>query len=578
MARTSSLRTASPTTAVFDPAAGHPRRRAILGVLCLSLLVITIDNTVLNTALPTLARDLGAGTSSLQWIVDAYVLCFAALLIPAGALGDRTGRRRTLLAGLAVFAAGSVAASLATTSGELIAYRVVMGLGAALVMPSTLSILNTVFPPSERPRAIGTWAAVAGVGIVLGPTLGGLLLDHFWWGSVFLVNVPLAAVAIGLVWWMVPETAEPGEGRFDVLGAVLTGAGFFAVVDAIIEAPDRGWLSPATLVVAGAGVAALVWFVRRSLRIAHPMLDLRVFVTASFSASVGAVTVLSFALFGSLFALTQYLQLVHGYSPLSAGLRALPFAAGMGIASPLSAPASKRAGTRTVIAAGLAMMGVGLAALSMLQPETPYVMVAGFVALMGAGMGLVMAPASTTIMGSVPAAKAGTASAVNDTIREVGGALGVAVLGSLTAVVYRARLTPALLAHHAPAPVVRLTTSSVAAADAVGHRVGGTTGADLLSAAHEAFVNGMALGMRVAAAAAVVGALVAWVVLPPRRAGGLAVLDLDPVVADVPASRALTDGAENPRTVRPLAEPVPAPVLGPVGGPVAVPACAPAGR
>jgi EmrB/QacA subfamily drug resistance transporter len=513
----------------FDPAVGHPRRRAILGVLCLSLLVVVIDNTILNTALPTLARDLPAGISSLQWIVDAYTLCFAALLIPAGAIGDRSGRRRALLGGLAVFAAGSLAASMASSAGVLIAERVVMGAAAAFVMPATLSILNSVFPPAERPKAIGAWSAVAGIAVVIGPTLGGLLLDYFSWGSVFLVNVPLVAVAMFFVWRIVPETAEPGAGRFDAFGAVLVAVGFFCVVDAIIEAPDRGWLSPATLGLVAAGVVVLVWFVRRSLRIANPMIDLRVFANAAFSASVGAVTVLSFALFGSLFALTQYLQLVHGYSPLSAGLRALPFAAAMGAMSPASAVLSRRFGTR-------------LAALSMLQPATPYVTVAGFVALMGAGMGLVMAPASTTIMGAVPTAQAGTASAVNDTIREVGGTLGVAVLGSLTAAVYRSRLTPTLAAHHAPAPVVRLTTSSVAAADAVGRHIGGTVGHDLVGAAHEAFVNGMALGLRVAAVTAIVGALGAWVALPPRRAGGLAVLDIEPVETAVPVLPAPVDG------------------------------------
>lgn len=564
MAATTTDRVPGPT----GSEAGHPRRQAILAVLCLSLLVITIDNTILNTALPVLARDLGAGTSALQWIVDAYVLCFAALLIPAGAIGDRTGRRRALMAGLVVFAGGSVAASLATTSGMLIAARVVMGLGAAFVMPSTLSILNSVFPPAERPRAIGTWAAVAGAGIVLGPTLGGLLLDHFWWGSVFLVNLPLAAVALFLVRRIVPETAERSAGPFDAIGAFLAALGFFAVVDAIIEAPARGWFAPATLLESAAAVVVLAWFVRRSLRIAHPMIDLRVFANAGFSASVGAMTVLSFALFGSLFALTQYLQLVHGYSPLSAGLRALPFAVGMGVCSPLSTWVARRVGTRMVIATGLFLMGVGLVALSMLQPATPYAMVAGFVALMGAGMGLVMAPASTTIMGSVPAAQAGTASAVNDTIREVGGALGVALIGSLTAAVYRSRLTPVLQSHGAPASVVKLSTSSVAAADAVGHHVGGPVGGELVGAAHEAFVNGMALGMRTAAAAAVCGALVAWFVLPPRRAGGLAVLEISHLTtgehaAAVCGALVPADGA-----------------LAPAGGelvPAACPAASPAG-
>src|SRR6267154_2284913 len=226
---------------------GHPRRRQILLVLCLSLLVVVIDNTILNTALPTLARVLHAGTSSLQWIADAYTLCFAALLIPAGALGDRYGRRTSLVGGLAVFALGSAAGAFASGTGMLIAARVVMGLGAAFVMPATLSILNAVFPPKERPQAIAAWSAVAGEGIVIGPTLGGLLLSHFWWGSVFLINVPLVALALAGVLLTVPETAEPGRGRLDFAGTLMIAGALFLIVDAIIEAPTRGWTGTFTL-------------------------------------------------------------------------------------------------------------------------------------------------------------------------------------------------------------------------------------------------------------------------------------------------------------------------------------------
>src|SRR5580704_11288294 len=264
--------------------AGHPRRRQILLVLCLSLLVVVIDNTILNTALPTLARVLHAGTSSLQWITDAYTLCFAALLIPAGALGDRYGRRRSLLGGLAVFALGSAAAAFASGTGMLTGARVVMGLGAAFVMPATLSILNAVFPPKERPQAIAAWSAVTGIGIVIGPTLGGLLLSHLWWGSVFLINIPLVAVALAGVILAVPETAEPGGHRLDILGTALIGGALFAIVDAIIEAPGRGWTAAGTLVETAAGLAALAVFTWWELRIAHPLVDLRIFASRAFSA------------------------------------------------------------------------------------------------------------------------------------------------------------------------------------------------------------------------------------------------------------------------------------------------------
>jgi EmrB/QacA subfamily drug resistance transporter len=495
---------------------GHPRRRPILLVLCLSLLVVVIDNTILNTALPTLARVLHAGTSSLQWITVAYTLCFAALLIPAGALGDRYGRRLSLLGGLAVFALGSTAAAFASGTGMLIGARVVMGLGAAFVMPATLSILNAVFPPKERPQAIATWSAVTGVGIVIGPTLGGLLLSHFWWGSIFLINVPLVAVALAGVIAIVPETAEPGAHRLDFPGTLLVGGALFAIVDAIIEAPGRGWTSTATLAEVTAGLVALGIFVWWELRIAHPLIDLRIFASRAFSTAAAAVTVVFFALFGSLFVLTQYLQLVHGWSPLSAGLRALPFAFAMGAVSPLSPILAKRLGIRVIIPAGMALMGLGLLGLSTAGVDTAYPALALAVAIMGAGMGLVMAPASTTIMTTVPAHQAGAGSAINDTIREVGGALGIAIVGSLSAAVYRSRLASVLAMAHVPGPVAHLAASSVAAADIIGRHIGGLQGSELVGAAHSAFVNAMAIGMRVAAGVALVCAIGAVFALPRR--------------------------------------------------------------
>jgi EmrB/QacA subfamily drug resistance transporter len=496
---------------------GHPRRRQILLVLCLSLLVVVIDNTILNTALPTLAQVLHAGTSSLQWITDAYTLCFAALLIPAGALGDRYGRRLSLLGGLAVFALGSTAAAFAPGTGMLTGARVVMGLGAAFVMPATLSILNAVFPPKERPQAIAAWSAVTGIGIVIGPTLGGLLLSHFWWGSVFVINIPLVALALAGVILTVPETAEPGSRRLDLPGAVLVAGALFAIVDAIIEAPGRGWTGTATIAEITAGLAALGIFAWWELRIAHPLIDLRIFASRAFSTAAASVTVIFFALFGSLFVLTQYLQLVHGYSPLSAGLRALPFALAVGAVSPLSPILAKRLGTRVIIPAGMALMGLGLLDLSTAGVHTAYPALALAVAIMGAGMGLVMAPASTTIMTTVPARQAGAGSAINDTIREVGGALGIAIIGSLAAAVYRSRLAPVLATAHAPGPAAHLATSSVAAADSIGRHVGGLQGGELVGAAHSAFVNAMAMGMRVAAGVALVSAIGAVFALPPRR-------------------------------------------------------------
>ncbi len=518
--------------------AGHPRRRQILLVLCLSLLIVVIDNTILNTALPTLARVLHAGTSSLQWITDAYTLCFAALLIPAGALGDRYGRRRSLVGGLVVFAAGSALAAFSSGSGVLIAARVVMGLGAAFVMPATLSILNAVFPPRERPQAIAAWSAVTGAGVVIGPTLGGLLLSHFWWGSVFLINLPLAALALIGVLLTVPETAEPSRQRFDLLGVVLVAGSLFALVDAIIEAPDRGWTATATLAEIAGGLVALAVFAGWELRTRNPLIDLRVFRNRAFSAAAGSVTVVFFALFGSLFVLTQYLQLVLGYSPLSAGVRALPFAIATAALSPVSPLLAKRFGTRVVIPAGMVLMGIGLLDFATAGVHTSYPPLAIAVAIMGAGMGLVMAPASNTIMTTVPAHQAGAGSAINDTIREVGGALGVAIVGSLSAAVYRSHLTSLLAGAHVPAAVTHVATGSVAAANAVGAQVGGAGGHQLVAAAHSAFVTSMADGMRVAAAVAIVAAIASFFALATRRPRRSAV----PAPAPGPAAETAADG------------------------------------
>jgi len=519
---------------------GHPRRRQILLVLCLSLLVVVIDNTILNTALPTLARVLHAGTSSLQWIADAYTLCFAALLIPAGALGDRYGRKLSLLGGLVVFGLGSILAAFSSGTGTLIGARVVMGLGAAFVMPATLSILNAVFPPKERPQAIAAWSAVAGVGIVIGPTLGGLLLSHFWWGSVFLINVPLVALALAGVTLTVPETAEPGGRGLDIPGTAAVAGALFLLVDAIIEAPSRGWAGPVTLAEAAAGLALLGGFAWWELRIPEPLIDLRVFAVRAFSAAAASVTVIFFALFGSLFVLTQYLQLVHGYSPLSAGVRALPFALAMAAASPISPVLAARLGVRVVIPAGIALMGAGLLDLSTAGVHTSYPPLAVAVAIMGAGMGLVMAPASQVIMTTVPAHQAGAGSAVNDTIREVGGALGIAIVGSLSAALFRSRLGSTLTAAHVPHRVTDLASSSIAAADAAGRQAGGARGAELVSAAHSAFVSAMAISIRVAAAVALAAAIGAVFTLPRRRAGAPGAAAVRTALA--PASTAAAGG------------------------------------
>ena len=509
---------AAPAQGALDTAehAGHPRRRAVLAVMCLSLLIVVIDNTILNTALPTLARVLKASTTDLQWITDAYTLAFAALLIMAGALGDRFGRRRALIAGLAVFAAGSAWAAVSGDSSTLIAARAVMGIGAAFVMPATLSIITAVFPARERAGAIGAWSAIAGVGIVVGPTLGGLLLAHFYWGSVFWVNVPLAAVALVAVSTVVPHLpARRSSGtRLDALGAVLSAAAMLAVIDAVIEGPNRGWTSLATLGELGIGAVLIAAFIYRELHIASPLIDVRVFRHRAFSAASSAIGLTFLALFGSLFALTQYLQLVHGYSPLSAGVRALPFAAAVMVTAPISSMLVARLGIRLVVPTGLAAMGGGLLILTQVTPTTSYTFLAIGVAIMGAGMGLVMAPAGESIMSVLPAEQYGAGSAVNDTVQELGASLGIAVIGSIVASSFRHSLDAGGL----PAALIAPARSSIAAADATAAHAG-PLAARVLDLAHQSFTSAMTTGFTVAGLLAVGGAVIVAIALPRRRTG-----------------------------------------------------------
>jgi EmrB/QacA subfamily drug resistance transporter len=503
---------------------GHPKRRAILAVMCMSLLIVVIDSTVLNTALPTLARVLPASTTDLQWITDAYSLVFAALLIVAGGLGDRFGRRRALMAGLAIFGAGSVAAALSGDAAALIATRALMGLGAAFVMPATLSIINAVFPARERAGAIGAWSAVAGLGVVAGPTLGGLLLDHFYWGSVFWLNVPLVGLALLAALAVVPDLAgNRGRGRLDILGAVLSAAGLVAIVDAIIEAGDRGWTSATTTLEIGAGLALFAAFVARELYAANPLLDVRMFGHRAFSAATLAISITTFALFGSLFALTQYLQLVVGYSPLSAGLRALPFAAGVMAVAPISSVLVRAVGARVVIPFGLAAMSAGLFVLAQVGTTSGYGIIALGIAVMGVGMGLILAPAGESIMSVLPPEQAGAGSAVNDTVQELGGSLGVAVIGSIVSASFQRGLDHS----HLPKALIAAARPAIANADAAAAHAG-PAAEQLIEVAHHSFIHAMTGGFTVAATVAIAGAVVAAIALPTKNA---ATTSAQPVLA-----------------------------------------------
>ena len=493
----------------------EPRPWAVLGVLCVSLLVVSVDNTILNVALPVLARDLGATSTQLQWIVDAYAVTFGGLLLVAGTMGDRFGRRTTLLVGLVIFGAGSAASAFAGSAGVLVATRALMGVGGALVMPSTLSILTAVFPePRGRARAIGVWSGTTGLGVAAGPLSGGWLLAHFWWGSVFLVNVPVVVVGLAAVALLVPDSRDPAASPSDPAGAVLSVLGIGAALWAAIEVPVRGWRSPLVVAAAGAAAALLAAFVAWERRSPHPMLRLSYFSQRRFSAAVTSVALAVLALSGVLFVLTQYLQLVLGYSPERAGLRIAPIALVVSVVAPLSVLAARRIGTRLVVAGGLACVAGGLAQLSTTTLHDGFAHAVPGMVLLGVGAGLVLAPATASVMGSVPPEQAGVGSATNSTFLQLGGAFGVAVLGSTLAGRYQGRLLPLLAGQVVPGWVRVLILGSLAGALGVAHHIGGPLGAALAARAKEGFVSGMDVALEAGAVIAVFGVVLALVLFP----------------------------------------------------------------
>ncbi len=490
------------------------RRWWILGVLILALFGVTLDNMILNVALPTLAADLGATASQLQWMVNAYVLVFAGLLLVAGALSDRYGRRLALVVGLAIFGFGSALTPLVATSGQLIALRALMGLGAALAMPSTLSIIADVFKAEERPKAIATWGMVSGLGILAGPILGGWLIGHFAWQSIFLVNVPFVAVGILAAILVVPESRASSPVPLDPVGAALSVAGLVSLVYGIVSIPGEGWASPlvvGSLTAAVVLVGAFVWWERR---VAHPMLDVRLFRDARFSAASISVTLVFFSLMGALFFLSQYLQGVLGLSAFEAGLRFIPIAVGVTVASPLAAILMIRVGTRITAAAGLAIVAVGLGAMATLGTASGDLHIATVLFVAAFGMGLAMTPTTDAIMGALPREQFGVGSAVNDTTREIGGALGVAILGSILAALYASAMGSAVAG--LPAAAAETARQSLAGAGVVASGLGGPAGAVLLASAQRAFVHAMAVTSLVGIVFSVAGVFVALAFLPTR--------------------------------------------------------------
>jgi EmrB/QacA subfamily drug resistance transporter len=496
------------------------RPAAVLTVVLVASLAINVETTIVNVALPTLNSDLGASTRSLQWIVDAYNLAFAALVLAGGTIGDKFGRRGTLVAGLILFALSSTGAALASTSETLIAWRLVMGVASALIYPTTLAIISDTFrEPKQRAFAIGLWGGVTGLGVAIGPVVGGALLEVFWWGSLFLALVPIALAAAVAAPVFIPGFSPDRTSRLDRGGLVLSVIMLGALVYTIIEAPERGWTSALTLggfaLALIAGVAFALWERRQR----DPLIDITLFANLRFSAASGAVTVAFFALFGFIFMITQFMQLLQGFGPLGTGVRILPVALSIAIGSILGTKlAVGRIGTKAIVFVGLLMMAASFAWIYFIDLNVSYAEMAAQMVLLGGGLGLTTAPATDSIMGVVRPEQAGAGSAVNDATRQVGGTLGVAVIGSIFSTLYIRHLTESPVIQALPAPARSVAEEGLAQGLAVAAQSPGPAAAAVHDTVRDAFLSGMSTGCLTAAAVCLVGAFFVLVALPSHPA------------------------------------------------------------
>ncbi|CAM5420368.1 DHA2 family efflux MFS transporter permease subunit OS=Streptomyces alboniger OX=132473 GN=CP975_09955 PE=4 SV=1 [Streptomyces alboniger] len=494
---------------IGTPAAAQqdPRRWWALGALVASMLVLGFDMTILNVALPTMADQLDAGTGEQQWMADAYVVVFASLMLPAGLLGDRFGRRRMLMAGLGVFLAGSVLGTLAHDVSLVVAARAVMGLGGALVMPLALAVLPALFGPGERTRAVGTVSAAAALGAPLGPIVGGYLLDHFWWGSIFLINVPMAAIGLTACAFLLPETRDPAAPRVDPVSTALTAAGLGALIYAVIEAPGRGWGDPLVLGTSAGAALLLTALVLRERRPARPMLDLALLRDRAFSLNTLAATLVMFVLSGLMFVLPPYLQTVQGNDAFGTGVRMLPMMGGLLVAAKGAEPVVRRFGARAAISGGLVVLAFAAVLGSRTDVHSGYGFTALWLSVAGLGFGFAIVPAMDSALGALPVERAGSGTGLLMTVRQVGSALGIALLGSLLASAY----TRGLDTGGAPGPAADAAEESVVAAHTVADRLGS---ARLAASADAAYVHGMGLVLLISGVAALVAALLVAALLP----------------------------------------------------------------
>jgi EmrB/QacA subfamily drug resistance transporter len=506
----------------------YARRWWVLVVLSISVFLVVVDNLIVNVALPTLQSELNATTTSLQWIVDSYALVFAGLLLAGGGIGDRYGRKRTLQVGLVLFAACSGMAAFADTSSELIFWRGAMGIGAALVFPATLAIITNLFiDPIERAKAIGVWSAVSGMAVAFGPVVGGFMLEHFWWGSVFLINLPIVAISLIVGARLIPDSRNPNAHKLDKVGFVLSVVAISALVFTVIESPHWGWGSAKSNLGFGISVFALIGFVLFESKKENPLLEVKFFKNARFSAATGGIGIAFFCLFGFTFLVTQYF--VRGYDTLSAGVHTIPFAVGAGVTAPLAARAALKFGTKRIVALGLFNMSLGLLIASRMDADSSYWghVIIGMV-LMANGLSFVTSPSTDAVMGSLPREKAGVGSAVNDISREVGGVLGVAVVGSVFVSLY----TPQLVENFAKIPgfvdalnksnpeAYQMAQDSVGAAFSIAQQSPAAVRPEVLNAVSDSFVQGFQTASLVGAGMAIVGALFALKYLPARPGAG----------------------------------------------------------
>ncbi|MER6024709.1 MFS transporter [Streptomyces sp. NPDC001851] len=518
------------TVTNVDGSRHDSRRWWALGALVASMLVLGFDTTILNVALPTMAGQLGATTGQQQWMADAYVVVFAALMLPAGLLGDRFGRRRMLIGGLVVFLAGSLLGALAGDVNAVIAARAVMGLGAAFITPLAMSVLPSLFAPQEQGKAIGLVSTGSALGMPLGPIIGGWLLDHFWWGSVFLINIPMVVIGILACVLLLPETRDPHSPTVDGLSTVFTTTGLGALVYATTEASDRGWDDPLVLALFAGSAVLITALVLRSRRVRRPMLDLTLLARRGFLLNAVAATLVMFVLSGLMFVLPAYLQAVLGNDTLGTGIRMLPMVLGLSVSAKLAPPVAARFGARASVSAGLVVLAFAAFLGSRTTTGSGYGFTALWLTAAGLGFGLALVPAMTNALGTLPRDRAGSGSGLLMTLRQVGSAIGIALLGSLLANAFRDRLDVTGL----PAQAAGTAGDSIVAAHVVAEKA---HSAHLAASANGAYVHGMTVVLLVCGAAALVSALLAAAFLPGTAAAGPADAAAPDVVAPLQDAR-----------------------------------------